>query len=66
MEIKKDALKATKEKPQTVTVDLDTSKGDLGDIAKAVCDCDTPHKEKVAPSATLIVPAPGLDESRPS
>ena len=55
-------LKATKEKPQIVTVELDTSKGDVGDIAKAVCDCDTPHKEKVAPTATLIIPAPGLNE----
>ncbi len=56
------ALKATKEKPQTVTINLDTEKGDLGDVAKAVCDCDTPHKEKVAPTATLILPAPGLNE----
>jgi hypothetical protein len=51
---------AAKEAPQTVSVDLDTSKGDVGDIAKAISACDTPHKAKVAPSAALIVSAPGL------
>lgn len=51
------ALKATKEKPQSVTVKLDTTKGDVGDIAKAVGACDTPHKEKVPPVALLVLPA---------
>ncbi len=54
------ALKPAKEAAQTVGVDLDTSKGDVGDIAKAISECDTPHKAKVAPSAALIVSAPGL------
>ena len=56
------ALKATKEDPQTITVDLDTSQGDLGDVAKAVSECDTPHKEKVAPAAILVVRAPALND----
>lgn len=56
----KGALKATQEAPQTVTINLDTSKGDLGDIAKAVGACDTPHKAKVAPAVMLILDAPGL------
>ena len=34
----------------------------MGDIAKAISACDTPHKAKVAPSASLIVSAPGLTE----
>jgi F0F1-type ATP synthase delta subunit len=54
------ALKAAKEAAQTISVDLDTSKGDVGDIAKAISECDTPHKAKIAPSAALIVSAPGL------
>jgi hypothetical protein len=54
------ALKASKEAPQTISVDLDTGKGDVGDIAKAISACDTPHKAKIAPSAALIVSAPGL------
>ena len=54
------ALKAAKEASQTVSVDLDTSKGDVGDIAKAISASDTPHKAKIAPSAALIVSAPGL------
>src|SRR5437667_3280727 len=56
------ALKATKEKPQTITIDLDTDKGDVGDVAKAIAECDTPHKDTVAPSATLVISAPGLTE----
>src|SRR5207244_8517911 len=58
----KDDLKAAKEKPQTITVDLDTSQGDLGEVAKAISECDTPHKDKVPPSATLVVRAPGLND----
>jgi hypothetical protein len=62
----KAGLKAAKEAPQTVTIDLDTSKADVGDIAKAISACDTPHKAKVAPSAALIVSAPGLTEDNKS
>jgi hypothetical protein len=56
----KAALKAAKEEPQTVSVDLDTKKADVGDIAKAISAADTPHKAKVAPSAALVVSAPAL------
>jgi hypothetical protein len=55
-------LKATKKDPQTISVKLDTKKSDVGDIAKAVSNADTPHKDTVAPSATLIVAAPGLTD----
>lgn len=54
------ALKATKEESQSVSVNLDTAKADVGDIAKAICACDTPHKAKVAPGVALIVSAPAL------
>lgn len=55
-------LKAAKEDPQTVTVDLDTSKGDVGDVAKAVAGAKTPHAAKVPPFAVLVVDAPGLND----
>lgn len=53
-------LKAAKLAAQTVTVDLDTSKSDLGDVAKAVAGTDTPHKDKIAPAAALVVPVKGV------
>ena len=55
-------LKVTKKDLQIITIKLDTEKGDLGDIAKAVSNADTPHKDTVAPSATLIVSASALTE----
>jgi copper chaperone CopZ len=55
-------LKATKKDPQIISIKLDTEKGDLGDIAKAVSNTDTPHKDTVAPSATFIFKAPGLTD----
>jgi hypothetical protein len=60
------ALKPAKEDPQTVSIELDTGKGDLGDIAKAVSACETPHKAKVAPAAALIVSAPSLTDGNKS
>jgi copper chaperone CopZ len=60
--LKAPELKATKKEPQTIEVKLDTEKGDVGDIAKAVSNADTPHKDTVAPSTTLIVPAKGLTD----
>src|SRR5262249_3330764 len=62
----KAALKATKEAPQEVSVTLDTSKADVGDIAKAISETDTPHKAKVAPGVALIVSAPGLTDDNKS
>ena len=62
----KEALKAAKEAAQTVSITLDTSKGDVGDIAKAISACDTPHKAKVAPAAAMVVSAPGLTEDNKS
>jgi hypothetical protein len=59
-------LKATKKDPQVISIKLDTEKGDVGDIAKAVTNCETPHKDTVAPSATLIVAAAGLTEDNKS
>src|SRR6516164_2860934 len=51
-----EAIKAVKLESQQVTVDLDTTKSDVGDVAKAVAASNTPHKEKVEPQAALIVP----------
>ena len=56
----KTKMKATKEEPQTVKVDIDTSKGDVGDIGKAIATTDTPHKGKVAPAAAVIVKVKGI------
>ncbi|GBD35069.1 hypothetical protein HRbin36_00173 [bacterium HR36] len=42
-------------KPQIVTLDVDLSKSDVGDIAAAVAGCNTPHAAKVAPSARLVL-----------
>jgi hypothetical protein len=53
-------LKATKEDPQFISIDLDTSKSDVGDVGKAVGATDTPHKDKVAPAAAVVIPAKGL------
>lgn len=53
-------LKPAKLEAQTVTVDLDTSKSDVGDVAKAVAGATTPHKDKVAPAAALVVPIKGV------
>jgi hypothetical protein len=50
------AIKAVKTEAQQVTVDLDTSKSDVGDVAKAVAASNTPHKGKVEPQAALVVP----------
>lgn len=51
----------TKDKP-TATVDLDLKKKDVGDLAKAIADCQTPHRSTTAPAATLIVEVKGLTE----
>jgi hypothetical protein len=56
----KDKIKATKEDPQLVTIDLDTDKSDIGDVGKAVANADTPHKEKVAPAAAVVISVKGL------
>ncbi len=56
-------LKATQEKPQIVTVDIDPKKGDVGEIAKAVAQTETPHKAQHPPSAALIVPEKGLTKA---
>jgi hypothetical protein len=45
-------------------VEVDLGKKDVGDLAKAVAGCKTPHKKKEAPSATLILDAPGLNAER--
>jgi len=62
----KEALKAAKEDSQSVSVNIDTTKADVGDIAKAICACDTPHKAKVAPGVALVVSAPGLTDDNKS
>ncbi len=53
-------IKPAKEDPQPVTIDLNTEKADVGDVAKAVAGADTPHKDKVAPAAAVVVPVKGL------
>lgn len=55
-------LAATKTKAQTVTINLDTSKSDVGDVAKAIAHTKTPHAQKVAPSAALIVSLQGVSK----
>jgi copper chaperone CopZ len=44
----------------SVTIDL--AKCDVGDLAKAVAGADTYHRTLGAPSASLILKAPGLTE----
>jgi hypothetical protein len=56
-------LKAAKLEAQTVTVDLDTSKSDVGDVAKSVAAATTPHKEKVEPQAALVVTVKGVTKA---
>jgi hypothetical protein len=52
-----------KDEISPVTVDLDTAKADVGDLAKAAADAQTPHRGEVgAPSAYLVVEASGLTE----
>jgi copper chaperone CopZ len=43
-----------------ISVQMDTRKANLGDIAKAAAGTATPHRDKGAPSVTLVVPAAGL------
>jgi hypothetical protein len=43
-----------------VVVDIDSSKGDVGDLAKAAADAETPHRAKGAPTVALILPGGGL------
>ena len=33
----------------------DVKKADLGDLANAIANCDTPHKSRVAPAAALVL-----------
>lgn len=56
----KGALKPAKEDPQFISVDLDTAKADIGDLAKAVGNCTTPHKDKVAPCLAVAISVKGL------
>lgn len=46
-----------------VTVDIDPSKADVGDLAKAAAAAETPHRAKGAPSATLVLPARGVKKT---
>lgn len=39
---------------------MDTTKSDVGDVAKAIAGATTPHKDKVAPAAALVVPVKGV------
>lgn len=54
MKIQED-LKAAKLEAQVILIDLDTSKSDVGDVAKAISAATTPHKDKVAPAAALVM-----------
>jgi len=45
-----------------VDVKIEPAKGDLGDIARAVAAADTPHRAKSAPTTTLLLKAPNLNE----
>lgn len=57
------ALKAVKTEAQHVTVDLDTAKADVGDVAKAIAASKTPHEKKVAPAAALVVSRTGVTKN---
>ncbi len=50
-----------KEEIAPVTVNLDTDKADVGDLAKAANAAETPHRGEVgAPSTYLILEAPAV------
>jgi hypothetical protein len=51
--------KPTKDAPVAI-VDIDPSKGDVGDLAKAASAAKTPHRAKGAPEATLVLDAKDL------
>ncbi len=57
------ALKPAKIAAQEITVDLDTTKSDVGDVAKAIAATTTPHKKLVEPAAALIVPRRGITKN---
>src|SRR5438046_222406 len=46
----------------TVSVTIDPSKGDVGDVAKAAANAETPHRTKGAPSVTLVLAASSLSD----
>ena len=47
----------------TTVVDIDLGKADLGELAKAIADTETPHRSKEAPSSFLVLEAPGLTKA---
>ncbi len=51
--------KPTKAKPEAV-VEIDPTKADVGDLAKAAAAAETPHRAKGAPEAALVLPAQSL------
>jgi hypothetical protein len=53
-------LKPVKTEAQMVTVDLDTTKSDVGEVAKAIAASKTPHAKLVEPAAALVVAAKGI------
>ena len=56
------ALKPVKTEAQLVTVDLDTTKSDVGEVAKAIAASKTPHSKLVEPAAALVVSAKGINK----
>jgi copper chaperone CopZ len=44
-------------------IDLDLGKADVGELAKAIADAETPHRLKEAPSSFLILEAPKLSKA---
>jgi len=47
----------------TTVIEIDLSKADLGQLAKAIADTETPHRSKETPSSYLILEAPGLTKA---
>jgi hypothetical protein len=45
-----------------VIVDIKPAKGDVGDLAKELARAKMPHKDKPAPTASLLLKAPSLTE----
>lgn len=60
--------KGTGEEAITIAVVelADVKKADLGDLANAVANCNTPHKAKVAPAASLVLFGKDVDKETAS
>jgi copper chaperone CopZ len=58
-----ESLKPAKTEAQMLSIDLDTSKSDVGDVAKAIAETKTPHAKLAPPGAALIVSVKGVTKA---